>query len=186
MRKQCFLIMLFISRRRKNMSLANQILHFIDKSLLGLIAGTSCIYILPIIFVKRFHTTNNILTGNVCVAAIMCGLFWIFLHVIGYFYRTLSSEIIPLCVCLLYFQVLINTLLVYSLVMVTINRYLTIIYRTKPFFKKRIWAFLSIAVHWFVSFLISIPKLVVSVQVITSSFEITIDFVCFLVMYRKS
>jgi len=147
------------------MNLGDQITAIIDISLLSIAVVISFIYILPIIFVQRFHTTTNILTGNVGISAIVCGVFWIGLNVVRNFYPFLFYQSASSCTCLEYLPVLVNALLIYSFVVVTINRYLTIIYSTKPFFKRRTWAFLSIVVHWFVCFLISIPNLVISIQV---------------------
>lgn len=147
------------------MSNVYEITVIINITILCIAVITACIYILPIIFVRRFHTTNNILTGNVCVTGIICPIFWIFANVMQSFYTQLLFENIALCSSVSYFSILVNSLMVYSFTVVTINRYVTILYPTKAFFKRQIWAFISIAVHWFGCFLISIPILIHSIGV---------------------
>ena len=143
-------------------SLIVVIVNFIFLSIAWLIP---MIYIIPIIFVRRFHTANNILTSNVCLVCIIGSIFWIIFDVILGFYPIVLNQKTVACGFLLYFQASINYLLVYSFTTVTINRALTIIYPTKRFFKRRVWAFISSVLHWVIIIILSIPNFVYAFQV---------------------
>lgn len=118
------------------------------------------IYLLPIVLVRRFHTTANILTGNVCLTSISCGTYWIISNVIGKFYPSVSIQPAAQYFLSAYFEVMFNSLLVHSLAIITVNRYVTIRYPNKLFFKRRTWPFVSSIIQWIISIILPIPGLV--------------------------
>jgi hypothetical protein len=134
-----------------------------------LLIGTilTLIYLLPIILIRRFHTTTNILTGNVCLVTAICCLFWIMFNVISGFYPTLLISSTFSCILESYCQVMINCLVVYSFAIITINRYLTIINPNKRFFKRQAWPFISSAVQWIIAIVLPLPLLIRCVPVST-------------------
>jgi len=138
---------------------------------LTLVAISTLIYLLTIIFVRRFHNSINILTGNVCLISVICALFWIMYNVLSVFYQTILIQSIVWCFISSYFQQLINCLLIYSLTMVTINRFLTINYPNKIFFKTKTWSFVSSIVQWIFAISLCIPHLILSVQVSYKLFQ---------------
>jgi len=125
-------------------------------------------YLLPIVLVRRFHTTNNILTGNVCLVSIICCLFWMAYNVISGFYPSLLIQSTFSYIFSSYFGVLVNGLLVYSLAVITINRFLTIKYPTTRFFKRQAWPFISSVIQWIIAIILPIPLLILCDQVSTS------------------
>jgi hypothetical protein len=137
----------------------------ITNLLIGIIPAV--IYLLTIILVRRFHNAINILMGNVCLVCIICSLFWSIFNVLFGFYQTILIQSTVWCFVSSYFQVMINYLLVYSLAIVTINRFLTIMYPNKRFFKRQAWSFVSSAVQWMIAIILSIPNLILTCQVST-------------------
>jgi hypothetical protein len=137
----------------------------VDITLLSFATLCILIYLIPIICIRRFHTTYNILTGNVCLTSIVCCLYWILFSVISYFYPTLLMSSTFCYIFSSYFESMVNCLLVYSSTTVTINRFLTIIYPNKRFFKRQAWPYLSSVVQWIVAIILPIPLLVLCSEV---------------------
>jgi hypothetical protein len=133
--------------------------------LLSLAALCTLIYLVPIICTRRFHTTTNILTCNVCLTSILCCLYWIVFNVILGFYPLLLMPSTFSYIFSSYFQSVTVCLLVYSLATVTINRFLTILYPNKRFFKRQAWPYLSSSVQWVVSIILPIPFFIPYIQV---------------------
>jgi len=142
-----------------------RILTIVNVILLMIAIISTLIYLVSIILVRRFHTAGNILTGNVCLTSIVCSLFWIIFNVISGFYPMLMIQPAFLFIFSSYFQVLFSCLLVYSIAMVTINRFLTIKYQNKRFFKKQAWPFSSSIVQWIVAIIVPLPLFAFSYQV---------------------
>ncbi|UJR18883.1 hypothetical protein I4U23_022011 [Adineta vaga] len=115
------------------------------------------LYLLSIIFIKRFHTANNILTASFCLNCLMCVIYWAIEKTSGLFdiyvlYRT------PILITLTSSAgQILNCSVVHSLVAITINRCFTICFPMKRFFKSKAWIYLSIIVQWIFTLLISIP-----------------------------
>jgi hypothetical protein len=125
----------------------------------------SLIYLLAVILIRRFHTVNNILTGNFCLAGIICGVYWVMDELLSVFNPGFFYQSTVLCTLSGYLPQMVNCLLVYSLVTITINRFFTITYPNKRLFKSQVWCFISIAVQWTVAIVVPIPHLVVYFQV---------------------
>jgi hypothetical protein len=123
------------------------------------------IYLLAVILIRRFHTANNILTANFCLASVICGVFWVMNNLLTisnpyFFYQTAVR-----CTLNGYLQQMVNCLLVYSLVTITIIRFFTITYPNKRLFKRQVWCFISLAVQWTVAIVVPIPNFVLSFRV---------------------
>jgi hypothetical protein len=123
------------------------------------------IYLLPIILVRRFHTATNILTGNVCLTSIITALFWIVYNILSAFYSAVLIQSTAACFIFVYFPVLINCLVVYALVAVTINRFFTIMYPNKRLFKRLAWSVISSGIQWMIVIMLTLPQLVLSIEV---------------------
>ena len=123
------------------------------------------LYIVPVVLVRRFHTHHNILIANVAFVSLCCAWFYIFAYAIMFQYPTIWNEIIPLCVILEYVTITFNFLLVYSFITVIFNRYLTIVYPLKLFFRTRSWVFVCIGIAWLVGIILGILRLVASLRV---------------------
>jgi hypothetical protein len=123
------------------------------------------IQMLPIILIRRFHTAPNILICNFYLCIFLSASIWSTYYILSYFYLTVFIESSFLRNMIPYFQVSFNFLMVYSFVMITINRYFIIMYPNKRFFKTLTWSFISLAIQWVVAFILSIPRLFYSIQV---------------------
>ena len=126
------------------------------------------IYFLPIVFIRRFHTATNILTGNFCLAGIVYCFYWMIFDILTGFYVISLS-----CIVTEYFSTMINCLVVYSLTMITIDRYFIVIHPNKRLFKTQIWSFISLGLQWFLAVILPLPHLIFSFQVNIDSVLIT-------------
>jgi hypothetical protein len=147
------------------MANVSQILVIVNIALMMLGGTLALIYLLTIILIQRFHTTGNILTGNVCLISILCTGFWCTLNVIGAFYPTLMLQTIVLKIFSSYSEIMFNCFLVYSIVIVTINRFLAIKYQNKRFFKRRTWPIISSIIEWIISIILPVPLLILCYEV---------------------
>jgi len=123
------------------------------------------IYLLTIILVPRFHTTNNILTGNVCFVSILGTGFWGTLNIIGAYYPTLFLKSIVLDVFSSYSEIVFNCFMIYSVIIVTINRFVAIKYQNKRFFKRLAWSIISSIAEWIISIILPVPLLIFCYEV---------------------
>jgi hypothetical protein len=123
------------------------------------------IYLLPIIFIRRFHTAANILTGNFCLAGMICCFFWLVSDVLSGFYSTILDKSIVSCILTEYISTMINCLVVYSLAIITIDRFFIVIYPNKRLFRKQICSFISLGVQWILAIILPLPHLILSFQV---------------------
>jgi hypothetical protein len=142
-----------------------QIIIIVNIIILLLAVIPALIYLISIILVQRFHTTNNILTSNVCLATIICCLYWVSSNVAQGFFPSVMLQYAALYFFSSYFETMINCLLVYSLAVVTINRFVAINYPNKIFFRKRAWPFVSSVGHWVGAIILPIPLLVYCIKV---------------------
>jgi hypothetical protein len=77
---------------KEKMTDAFYITIIVDITVLLIVIILLSIYLLTIIFVRRFHNTANILTGNVCLNGIICSLFWTVYGILSGFYQTLLAQ----------------------------------------------------------------------------------------------
>jgi hypothetical protein len=147
---------------------ASYIITMVDIIILILSLILSLIYLLAVILVRRFHTVNNILTGNFCLAGIICCAFWVMYYLLSVFNPAIFYQSTVMCPLNGYLPVMVNCLVVYSLVTITINRSFTITYPNKRLFKRQVWCFISLGVQWTVAIVVPIPQFVVYFQVSVS------------------
>jgi len=143
----------------------NEIMLIINIIILLSINLLTLIQTLPIILIRRFYTAPNILICNFYLCIFLSASIWALYYILSGFYPTVFIKSSFLRNMIPYFQVSFNYLMVHSLVMITINRYFTIIYPNKIFFKTLTWSFISLALQWMVTFILSIPRLFYSIQV---------------------
>ena len=123
------------------------------------------LYILTIFVNRRFHTAANILTGNVCLCSIVCCLFWVSFNILTTFYSSVMARSSSACVVSRFLPDCANCLIIYSLAMITINRFVLLIYRNKAIFKRKVHSLFSSAIQWFFVPLLCIPQLVLALRV---------------------
>jgi hypothetical protein len=165
----------------------NQLLLIVNISLLLITIILTLIYLFSITFVRRFHTTTNILTGNFCLSGMICCLFWIVFDVLSGFYSTILDKSIISCILTQYSSLIVNCLLVYSLALITIDRFFIVIYPSKRLFKKRSWSFILLGIQWILAIILTLPHLIFSFKVNINNLKkiiIEYKFKFYLAMYE--
>jgi hypothetical protein len=118
-------------------------------------------YLFTIILVRRFRTASNILTANVCFVSLFGGVgFYGTLYVIQAFYPTLLLRSTVLHIFSSYSEIVVNCFMIYSMVIVTINRFVAIKYQNKRFFKRLAWSIISSIAEWIISIILPVPLLI--------------------------
>jgi hypothetical protein len=149
---------------------------FIQLIILLIIIILTWIYILPIIFNRRLHTVPNLLTCNVCLVSFLGSLYWTVYYVFNGFYSTDLNKYILSCTIVPYFQTLINCLMIYAFLMITINRFFLVIYPNRRLFKRLTWCFISFMIQWLVAIILPLPYLILLFEVIVYSVIMNIIF----------
>ncbi|UJR21680.1 hypothetical protein I4U23_024757 [Adineta vaga] len=116
------------------------VLNYIQISVLVLILLLALIYLIPILFIPRFHSINNVFTVNLCIATMCCSIYWISNFISLIFYPSTLS--VPL-----------------AIVTTSFHRLCSIVYHTKPYFKKKRWAMLCISSQWLAGMILSLPRI---------------------------
>ncbi|UJR18509.1 hypothetical protein I4U23_005416 [Adineta vaga] len=129
-----------------------------------LIVPFPLLYLLTIIFIQRFHTTNNILTTNFCLTCLMCTIYWAIEKTSSIFSTRILYGTPILCALTLSVGQLVNCLVVHSLGVITVSRCFTICFPMKRFFKSKAWVYLSIIAQWIFSLLVTIPILLINIK----------------------
>jgi len=135
-----------------------QVILIIEMIILMFIIVVAWIYILSVILVPRFHTVANILTSNVCLVGFIAASFWIVYFALYGFYSSILITSTILCSFIPYFQITCNCLVIYALVMITINRFFVLVYTNKRFFQRQAWSIISSVVQWIVAVIIPLPN----------------------------
>jgi hypothetical protein len=148
---------------------ASYIITMVDISILLLALILMLIYLLAVVLIRRFHTVNNILTANFCLTGIICCVFWVMYYLLSVFNPAIFVQSTVMCTLDGYLRVMVNCLLVYSLVTITIIRFFAITYPNKRLFKRQVWCFISLAVQWTVAIVLPIPHFVLFFKVSVST-----------------
>ena len=125
---------------------------------------SACVYSVSILLIKRFHTSINILTINLCVSAIICSIYWIVFCILQL--KSLDNPTGWNCVVLQYFQTFVNGQEIYSLCVISINRLCFIVYNNKILFRTRRWAYICIGSQWLLGVILPLPTFVMPGEVI--------------------
>lgn len=144
------------------------------------IIGT-CLYSIPLCFVRRFHKPLQLLTLNVCVTVFVGGSFWAIYFIMDtFFYDTLWTA--QSCVPVLYLQTVTNCLFLYAINVVSINRLSTILYPNKVLFQSNKWVAICVAIQWILAIVLPIPTLRSDVTVNLNDIKLFRRY-CFLSCY---
>jgi hypothetical protein len=152
---------------------------FIQLIILSIIIVLAWIYILPIIFIRRLHTVSNLLTCNVCLVSFLGSLYWTVYYVFNGFYSTDLNKCILSCTIVSYFQTLINCLMIYAFLMISINRFFLIIYPNRRLFKRLTWCFISFMIQCIIAIILSLPYFILVFEVIMYSVIMKISYFVF-------
>ena len=152
-----------------------QIIHIlvcIKVIILGFVSFASIAYILPICFIRRFHTSVHLLSLNISIALLICTTFWaIFL--------TMNTWYIPIlwtpesCLVILYLQTMVNNQVTYGVCAVSLNRLLIVVFHTKYSMT------VCICLQWIVASLLPLPQFRSSLEVKLNANHLEIDLKLF-------
>ena len=114
---------------------------------------TACIaflYLCLILFIRRFHNTNNTFIANICLSIIVSAVYFIV------YFQDISIYGSSLFCSLFYLAFNIACISIpYSFLALTVHRFCIIIYPQNRLFKKKQWTPICIISHWIFQFLIS-------------------------------
>jgi len=129
---------------------------YIVISFLSLLIFLCMLYSIPILFVRRFHNSNNILTVNISVTITFCALYHIIYALIFIYMKTIL-EARYLCNLIEYIRVMITCQTGYVFITASVYRYTIVIYHSKTFFKKKRWTTICILCQWIIGILAPLP-----------------------------
>lgn len=114
------------------------------------------IYSIPILFIRRFHHRNNIITLYISFSVIFCSSFWLVYYImfefyIEYLYRDKT------CPLLFFLIIMCTCQMPFTFLIITINRFCPIVYSTKAFFKTKKFMAICLGSQLTVSCLVSMP-----------------------------
>ncbi len=114
------------------------------------------IYSLPILLLRRFHHRLNILTVNICLAMVVTSIYYMAYFIMQeYYIEDLFTE--KICAFLFYLQTISNCQLPFSFTVLTINRFCSIIYPRKAFFKTKKFVVICVTSQWIAACVLSLP-----------------------------
>jgi hypothetical protein len=132
--------------------------NFITISLALITILLALIYSIPILLIHRFHNFNNILTANLCLSILCCDIYWILYYSLLKLHpQYLFTE--NICSILIYFQMMCVFQIPLAFLVVSVNRFCSIVYHTNAFFKRKQWIILCITIQWIVGIIFSIPRI---------------------------
>ena len=135
-----------------------RIFTFIRMVLFGLTVFVALIYSAPIVCLRRFHYRNNMLTINICVATILCSLYWFVFYLMLelYPFETLMF-LFNNCAFASIFPVLLTLQVPLSFVTASVNRLCAVVYNNRPLFKKKRWLVICILAQWVFGTVLTVP-----------------------------
>ena len=145
-----FIVEFIISSLTSQMNLI-EILDIIRNTLYGLALFFALLYACLLVFIRHFHTQNNMFILNILINTITSIVYFII-----YFYAV--SYEMPASLCIL-FQYAFNIASMQgpcAFVAFTIHRFCAIVYHTKAFFKTKRWVILCISMQWIFVFILSL------------------------------
>jgi hypothetical protein len=87
------------------------------------------------------------------------------LYVIEAFYPTLLLRPTVPRIFSSYSEIVVNCFMIYSVIVVTINRFVTIKYQNKRFFKRLTWVIISSIAQWIMAIILPLPLLILCYEV---------------------
>ncbi|UJR21683.1 hypothetical protein I4U23_024760 [Adineta vaga] len=132
------------------------IINIVQVLILVIIVFLALIYSIPILFIPRFHSINNVFSVNLCIAGICCGTCWLANFISLHFYPSTLSNY-KVCVVMNYFEMMCTLQVPLAIVTTSFHRLCSIVYHTKPFFKKKRWAVLCMSSQWVAGMILLLP-----------------------------
>jgi len=138
----------------------DQIFSILRIILFGLIILVATIYSIPILFIRRFHHRNNILTLNICLVTICCCLYWVFFYTMLYINISGTYQyMLNTCIFVYIVPTILTLQIPFSFVTVSVNRFCCVVYYHKNFFKTKRWILICILSQWIFGILCILPTL---------------------------
>ena len=164
------------------------VIRYVQLTIFALIFILASFYSISTLVLFRLYQLNQLLTVNVCLAAIGCSAYWIsFYTTLTFFPEYLMNP--DLCPVLSYFEMMCTLQFSLSLIAVSVHRCCSIINHANGFFKTGKWIILCIASQWTLGFLLATPR-IPFVQMVSACFAIHCErsrsntFVCFRIASR--
>jgi hypothetical protein len=130
----------------------------IQIALFALMIVLAFVYLIPIIFIRRFHNTSNVFTVNFCFAAICCDTYWLVYYVLtNYFPISISNT--TACLLFDYFGTMCTIPVPLALIGMSVQRLCSVVYHTKGFFQKKRWIMICILSEWTLGIIFALPQL---------------------------
>ncbi|CAF1568837.1 unnamed protein product [Rotaria sp. Silwood1] len=137
-----------------------QIFSLLRIILFALITLVALIYAIPIIFIRRFHHRNMILTLNICSVTIFCSLYWtIFYAILQLNPLLIYKFMLKSCTFVMIFSTCITLQVPFSFITASIYRFCSVVYYNKNLFKTKQWVFICIVCQWIFGLLMTLPVL---------------------------
>jgi hypothetical protein len=136
----------------------SHILALIKITFFGVTILLTLIYSIPILFIRRFQHPVNLLTLNICLTTICTSIYWMVYFIMWEYYIEYLFTSMT-CTFLFYIQTVSVCQVSFAFVMITINRYCSIVHSTKAFFKTKTFVAICVASQWFVCCVLSVPFL---------------------------
>lgn len=124
--------------------------------LFALILLFAFVYSLFILFIRRFHSHNNVFILNMCFAIIgFCIYFTIYFTMVYFDYRLVYAP--NTCIILFYTYNIASIGVQFSFLAFSIHRFWSIVYNTIPFVKTKRWVSICIGSQWIAQCVLSLP-----------------------------
>ena len=141
------------------MSDAELIISLLQTVIFSLAIIFAILYSSLILFVGRFHHTNNMFIVNVCLSSVCSNLYFtVFFAMVQFDIQHLLVE--NVCVFLFYAYMVCPLQVPLAFVTFSIHRFCLVVYHTKRFFKTKAWAIICIAIQWVLGFLLSFAHMI--------------------------
>jgi hypothetical protein len=133
-----------------------RIFSLIKISIFGVSILLALIYSFPILIFRRFHHRLNMLTVNICVSLILSSTYWMGYFIMWeYYIQYLFTEMT--CTFLFYLQTINSCEVSFTFAVLTINRFCSIVYPAKVFFRTKKFVVICVASQWIAVCLVSLP-----------------------------
>lgn len=131
------------------------IVHAVILSVNGI---SALIYMIPIIFIRRFHRPNFIFTANLAATVIGCSVTWLVALVFMDLNHTLFLNLSQ-CALMMYFPATFTSQFPLAIVQISFHRLLTIVYHRENIVRNNVWATIFIILQWLFGFLLGLPAI---------------------------
>lgn len=117
----------------------------------------AALYTLTIIVTPRFRHTNNFLTVNLCIGAILASIYWIYFYVSWLYYP--ENFLTPYtCFVFNYFEMMTTIQIPLAAIVVSIYRLCRVAHHQKRIFRKKTFITICVISQWLVAILVPIPR----------------------------